>query len=101
MNLSGQDNNHFTPRIMLVLVLVVLSVLSFEASSAQTNSTSADSKVASEWTTYRHDNRRSGVTTSKLNFPLSLKWVYRSPLPPQMADVPRIRQRRHGRRWDP
>lgn len=85
MNLSGQDNNHFTPRIMLVLVLVVLSVLSFEASSAQTNSTSADSKVASEWTTYRHDNRRSGVTTSKLNFPLSLKWVYRSPLPPQMA----------------
>ena len=49
MNLSGQDNNHVA-RIMLVLVLVFLSVLSFEASSAQTNST-ADSMLQTR-TTY-------------------------------------------------
>jgi outer membrane protein assembly factor BamB len=37
------------------------------------------------WPTYRHDNRRSGVTTSELSFPLSETWVWKSPQPPQTA----------------
>lgn len=37
------------------------------------------------WSTYRHDNRRSGVSGVELEFPLEQRWEYRSPQPPQMA----------------
>lgn len=37
------------------------------------------------WPTYRHDNRRSGVTPESLAFPLVRQWVWKSPQPPQTA----------------
>ena len=40
---------------------------------------------AQSWPTYRHDNRRSGITDAKLEFPLTLQWVWKSPQPPQTA----------------
>ncbi len=40
---------------------------------------------AEDWPTYRHDNRRSGVTSESLNVPLSLDWQVQSPLPPRPA----------------
>jgi outer membrane protein assembly factor BamB len=38
-----------------------------------------------DWPTYRHDNRRSGVTAESLTLPLSLQWQVHAPLPPQPA----------------
>ncbi|NQU26109.1 MAG: PQQ-binding-like beta-propeller repeat protein, partial [Candidatus Nealsonbacteria bacterium] len=35
-----------------------------------------------DWPTDGHDNRRTGVTSENLAPPLSLRWVFRSPLPP-------------------
>lgn len=43
------------------------------------------SAQAEDWPTYRHDNRRSGVTGEKLAFPLTRVWEYRSSAPPQTA----------------
>jgi hypothetical protein len=40
---------------------------------------------AQTWPTYRHDNRRSGVTDAPLRFPLAQQWVWKSPQPPQTA----------------
>lgn len=37
------------------------------------------------WPTYRHDNRRSGVTNDAVEFPLSVLWVWKSPQPPRTA----------------
>jgi len=37
------------------------------------------------WPTYRHDNRRSGVTDETLKFPLTQQWVWKSTGPPQTA----------------
>lgn len=41
--------------------------------------------LAADWPTYRHDNRRSGVTSAELQFPLTQRWVWQSPQPPQTA----------------
>jgi outer membrane protein assembly factor BamB len=41
--------------------------------------------VAEDWPTYQHDNRRSGVTSESLAFPLREVWRYESPVPPQAA----------------
>ena len=41
--------------------------------------------LAQTWPTYRHDNRRSGVTDERLVFPLAMQWRWRSPQPPQTA----------------
>ena len=38
---------------------------------------------SSDWPTYRHDNRRSGVTTEQLQAQLKEAWTYKSPAPPQ------------------
>ena len=46
---------------------------------------SASHSLAADWPTYRADNRRSGVTSESLRFPLSPAWTYSSPTPPQMA----------------
>ena len=46
---------------------------------------SVSNAVAQSWTTYRHDNRRSGVTETGLAYPLSEHWVWKSPQPPQTA----------------
>ena len=40
---------------------------------------------AEDWPTYQHDNRRSGVTTEEVEFPLNQLWRYKSPTPPQTA----------------
>ncbi len=40
---------------------------------------------AEDWPTFRHDNRRSGVTDEKVSLPLSEAWVRRSPTPPMTA----------------
>ncbi|MEM1070763.1 MAG: PQQ-binding-like beta-propeller repeat protein [Planctomycetota bacterium] len=45
----------------------------------------ASSTWAQEWPTYRHDNRRSGVTDAKLSFPLNESWIWKSPHVPQTA----------------
>ena len=37
------------------------------------------------WPTYRHDNRRSGVTDERLTLPLERTWCYTSPALPQPA----------------
>ena len=40
---------------------------------------------AEDWPTYRHDNRRSGVSKEQLKAELGEAWVYKSPVPPQTA----------------
>jgi len=40
---------------------------------------------AEDWPTYRHDNRRSGVTSETLRLPLKQVWRYDSPSPPVPA----------------
>ena len=40
---------------------------------------------AEDWPTYRHDNRRSGVSAEQLPPQLKETWVYKSPIPPQTA----------------
>ena len=45
----------------------------------------AQVSFADDWPTYRHDNRRSGVTLEKAEFPLKLSWVRKSSAPPMMA----------------
>ena len=41
--------------------------------------------TAEDWPTYRHDNRRSGVSNEQVQLPLSLTWVRKSKVPPMMA----------------
>jgi outer membrane protein assembly factor BamB len=41
--------------------------------------------LAETWPTYRHDNRRSGVSDAELRFPLEIDWVWKSPQRPQTA----------------
>ena len=43
------------------------------------------SALAENWPTYRHDNRRSGVSGEVLRAPLRKAWVYSSPSRPQPA----------------
>ena len=40
---------------------------------------------AEDWPTYRHDNRRSGVTSDSLTFPVERAWEYSSAEMPQTA----------------
>ncbi|MBI9016020.1 MAG: PQQ-binding-like beta-propeller repeat protein [Phycisphaerae bacterium] len=40
---------------------------------------------ASDWSTYHHDNQRSGTTDASLKLPLAKAWQYDSPTPPQRA----------------
>ena len=40
---------------------------------------------AEDWPTYRHDNRRSGVSSEQLPAQLKETWTYKSPAPPQTA----------------
>lgn len=41
--------------------------------------------LAEDWPTYRHDNRRSGITSEAIQTPLTEAWTFASPVPPQMA----------------
>jgi outer membrane protein assembly factor BamB len=40
---------------------------------------------AEAWPTYRHDNRRSGITSEKIDIPLKQSWIYQAPAPPHTA----------------
>ncbi|UCD51500.1 MAG: PQQ-binding-like beta-propeller repeat protein [Phycisphaerales bacterium] len=40
---------------------------------------------AEDWPAYRHDNRRSGISSESLEFPAGKAWEYRSSEPPQTA----------------
>ncbi|MBN2375611.1 MAG: PQQ-binding-like beta-propeller repeat protein [Sedimentisphaerales bacterium] len=40
---------------------------------------------ADDWPTFRHDNRRSGITREKLTLPLKQSWTITMPTPPQTA----------------
>ncbi|MBZ0257657.1 PQQ-binding-like beta-propeller repeat protein [bacterium] len=57
-------------RISLYITLMILSV---------------SSTFAEDWTTYQHDNRRSGVSLDDIKWPLELAWNYSAPTPPQTA----------------
>ena len=46
---------------------------------------SQSSLLADDWSTYRHDNRRSGITNEIPKMPLKQSWVRMSPHPPMMA----------------
>ena len=39
----------------------------------------ATASPGADWPTYRHDNRRSGVTAEDVQTPLTCRWVFRSP----------------------
>jgi len=41
--------------------------------------------IAEDWLTYRHDNRRSGITSERLNLPLNEHWRYAPRHAPQPA----------------
>ena len=43
------------------------------------------SNASDDWPTYRHDNRRSGVTDQSLRFPMKSLWTWRSKQRPQPA----------------
>jgi len=40
---------------------------------------------ADDWPTFRHDNRRSAISTEELSPPLSEEWVFTSTFPPEHA----------------
>ncbi len=72
------NDNRVQASALSWLQAVALLVLGLVAATAST-------AMAQSWPTYRHDNRRSGVTDHKLKFPLSEHWVRRSAQPPQAA----------------
>ena len=41
--------------------------------------------VAEDWTTYKKDYQRSGISTEVLSFPLKEQWIYKSKNPPAPA----------------
>ncbi len=45
----------------------------------------AASASAADWTTYRHDNARTGCTSESLTTPLKLQWIYTPAHPPRPA----------------
>jgi len=47
--------------------------------------TSAAERAAGEWSTYRGDSRRSGVTSEGVTLPLAESWVHRAAHPPKPA----------------
>ncbi|NIP98501.1 MAG: PQQ-binding-like beta-propeller repeat protein, partial [Akkermansiaceae bacterium] len=48
----------------------------------------AQAAAAAEWPTYRHDNRRSGVSAEELAFPLEPRWTHRGGTPRQAWSGP-------------
>ena len=67
--------HNIDPTRMTTRTLAWLTVLAAAAGLAR----------AEDWPTYRHDNRRSGVTREKPALPLKQAWVHVAPTPPQPA----------------
>lgn len=59
-------------RILSTAVLCLIHLLSPPAS-------------AEDWPTYRHDNRRSGITSESLSFPVQRAWEYQASQAPSTA----------------
>jgi len=57
-----------------ILVLIVFTLAAGRLTSG-----------AEDWPTYRHDNRRSGVTSESPRLPLQSRWIYAAPTRPQTA----------------
>ena len=55
-------------------VLSIIFILSYQSSL-----------LAEDWSTYRHNNRRSGITNEVPTMPLKQSWLRTSPHPPMMA----------------
>lgn len=72
------------PWLFGMMLVLYAQILVAQFDSELSDAVVSDSN-ATGWKTYRHDNRRSGVTSSNLDFPLTSRWVHRSHLPPQMA----------------
>ena len=70
-------------RYLVLCIFLWGNLICLDSAFAQVRSEETDD--VGNWQTYRHDNRRSGVTTADLDFPLKTRWAYRSPQPPQMA----------------
>ena len=78
-DLSCGSDQTTTELIANVRPFVCLVVLLFSVNLLAENS------HGESWPTYRHDNRRSGVTEERLIFPLDSLWVWKSPQPPRTA----------------
>ncbi len=89
MKFPSQKMKQLSTALVLPWLVGLMVVLYAQVVVAQSGVASGDAVVAvgpdTGWKTYRHDNRRSGVTSSSLDFPLTSRWIHRSPLPPQMA----------------
>lgn len=89
MNLRSHEIKTIAVFPAICWLFGMMVMLFAQVACAQTEAETGDVVVGDEteagWTTYRCDNRRSGVTSSSLSFPLVSKWVHHSPLPPQMA----------------
>ena len=57
----------------LMVMVVSHAPLLVAQSDVESGDVVVPSDQATGWNTYRHDNRRSGVTSSSLNFPLNSK----------------------------
>ena len=82
MNLPSKKMKQLSTARVLSWLLGLMVVLYAQALVAQSDAESGDAVVAGDtamgWKTYRHDNRRSGVTSLSLDFPLASRWVHRS-----------------------
>ena len=72
---SIHQNNYSGLQRLVYLVIAGLFILGNGWSRA----------FSEDWPTYRHDNRRSGVTKERILLPLRQAWVYRSAGAPQTA----------------
>ena len=48
-------------------------------------STSCSTHSTGDWSTYRHDNTRSGITAESLPVPMALRWTFEPTHPPEQA----------------
>ena len=69
------------PRPSRVMGITRLLVLTFACPGLLPNA--GNPALAEDWPTYRHDNRRSGVTQEKIQPPLEHAWIYSAPTPPR------------------
>lgn len=73
----------------------------FERHKADYPGIEAQPPAVVDWPTYRRDNQRTGLAVEKqLEFPLHLRWVYRTRYPPAPAWPPPARQNFWGKQHE-
>lgn len=82
--------DHVLPRagrftLSFLVALLVFTLAEARPVCGQDRGSASVAVRSGDWPTYRHDNRRSGVSDNELRFPLQEKWRYVSPQRPQMA----------------